>query len=70
MAGRQRLPRQFLLLLTATPVQNSLEDLYHLVELLDAGRLPARRNFASDLSTGSGPGSRRPRRNCAACSIK
>jgi SNF2 family DNA or RNA helicase len=40
-----RLPRQFLLLLTATPVQNSLEDLYHLVELLDAGRLPAPQEF-------------------------
>lgn len=40
-----RLPRQFLLLLTATPVQNSLEDLYHLVALLDAGGLPAPQEF-------------------------
>ena len=40
-----RLPRQFLLLLTATPVQNSLEDLYHLVALLDAGRFPAPQEF-------------------------
>jgi SNF2 family DNA or RNA helicase len=34
------LPRQFLLLLTATPVQNSLEDLYNLVTLLQPGQLP------------------------------
>jgi SNF2 family DNA or RNA helicase len=40
-----QLPRQFLLLLTATPVQNSLEDLYHLVALLDAGGLPAPQEF-------------------------
>jgi superfamily II DNA or RNA helicase len=40
------LPRQFLLLLTATPVQNSLEDLYHLVTLLQPGQLPAPKEFA------------------------
>ena len=34
------LPRQFLLLLTATPVQNSLEELYNLVTLLQPGQLP------------------------------
>ncbi|HEX6563285.1 MAG TPA: SNF2-related protein [Chthoniobacterales bacterium] len=34
------LPRQFILLLTATPVQNSLEDLYNLVTLLRPGHLP------------------------------
>jgi hypothetical protein len=39
------LPRQFLLLLTATPVQNSLEDLYNLVTLLQPGQLPAPREF-------------------------
>ncbi len=39
------LPRQFLLLLSATPVQNSLEELYNLVTLLDPGRLPSPREF-------------------------
>lgn len=39
------LPRDFLLLLTATPVQNSLEDLYNLVTLLQPGQLPSPREF-------------------------
>ncbi|MCI0744876.1 MAG: DEAD/DEAH box helicase [Verrucomicrobia subdivision 3 bacterium] len=39
------LPRQFLLLLTATPVQNSLEELYNLVTLLQPGQLPAPGEF-------------------------
>jgi SNF2 family DNA or RNA helicase len=39
------LPRQFLLLLTATPVQNSLEDLYNLVTLLRPGQLPSPKEF-------------------------
>ena len=39
------LPRQFLLLLTATPVQNSLEDLYNLVTLLRPGHLPSPKQF-------------------------
>ena len=39
------LPRQFLLLLTATPVQNSLEELYNLVTLLKPGQLPSPREF-------------------------
>ena len=38
------LPRQFLLL-TATPVQNSLEDLYNLVTLLRPGHLPSPKQF-------------------------
>jgi SNF2 family DNA or RNA helicase len=41
------LPRQFLLLLTATPVQNSLEDLYNLVTLLQPGHLPPPKEFKS-----------------------
>lgn len=41
------LPRQFLLLLTATPVQNSLEDLYNLVTLLQPGQLPTPKEFRS-----------------------
>jgi SNF2 family DNA or RNA helicase len=39
------LQRQFLLLLTATPVQNSLEELYNLVTLLKPGHLPSPREF-------------------------
>ena len=41
------LPRQFLLLLTATPVQNSLDELYNLVTLLQPGQLPAPKEFRS-----------------------
>ena len=39
------LPRQFMLLLTATPVQNSLEELYNLVTLLQPGHLPSPKEF-------------------------
>lgn len=39
------LPRQFLLLLTATPVQNSLEELYNLITLLQPGQLPTPKEF-------------------------
>ncbi|MBV8224538.1 MAG: DEAD/DEAH box helicase [Verrucomicrobia bacterium] len=39
------LQRQFILLLTATPVQNSLEDLYNLVTLLRPGHLPPPKEF-------------------------
>ena len=39
------LPRQYLLLLTATPVQNSLDELYNLVTLLKPGQLPSPREF-------------------------
>ena len=39
------LPRQFLLLLTATPVQNSLDELYNLVTLLQPGQLPPPKEF-------------------------
>ncbi len=39
------LPRRFLLLLTATPVQNSLEELYNLVTLLQPGQLPSPKEF-------------------------
>ncbi len=40
------LPRQFLLLLTATPVQNSLDELYNLVTLLQPGQLPSPKEFS------------------------
>ena len=39
------LPRQYLLLLTATPVQNSLEELYNLVTLLQPGQFPSPKEF-------------------------
>jgi SNF2 family DNA or RNA helicase len=39
------LPRQYLLLLTATPVQNSLEELYSLVTLLQPGQLSSPKDF-------------------------
>lgn len=39
------LPRHFLLLLTATPVQNSLDELYNLVTLLQPGQLPTPKEF-------------------------
>ncbi len=37
--------RQHLLMLTATPVQNSLEELYNLVTLLKPGQLPSPKEF-------------------------
>jgi SNF2 family DNA or RNA helicase len=39
------LPRRFLLLLTATPVQNSIEEIYNLVTLLKPGQLPSPKEF-------------------------
>lgn len=39
------LTRKFLLLLTATPVQNSIEELYSLVTLLKPGQLPSPSEF-------------------------
>jgi SNF2 family DNA or RNA helicase len=53
------LPRQFLLLLTATPVQNSLEELYNLVTLLQPGQLPPPREFRKRFVDPKRP--RRPR---------
>ncbi|RCK75773.1 MAG: Superfamily II DNA/RNA helicase [Candidatus Ozemobacter sibiricus] len=39
------LPRKFLLLLTATPVQNQLMELYHLINLLQPGTLGTAADF-------------------------
>lgn len=39
------LKRQYMLMLTATPVQNSLEELYNLVTLLKPGQLPSPKEF-------------------------
>ncbi|MBI3927213.1 MAG: DEAD/DEAH box helicase family protein [Armatimonadetes bacterium] len=41
------LPKKFLLLLTATPVQNDLEELYNLITLLRPGQLGTPREFRS-----------------------
>ena len=38
--------KQFILLLTATPVQNNLEELFNLVTLLEPGLLSTRREFS------------------------
>jgi len=40
-----QLPRRYMLLLTATPVQNSLEELYNLVTLLQPGQLASPKEF-------------------------
>ncbi len=53
------LPRKYLLLLTATPVQNSLEELYNLVTLLQPGQLPTPREFRARFMDPKRP--RRPR---------
>ncbi|MCY0870044.1 MAG: SNF2-related protein, partial [Firmicutes bacterium] len=42
------LRKKYLLLVTATPVQNDVRDLYNLVQLLYPGRLGSARSFASD----------------------
>ena len=49
------LPRQFLLLLTATPVQNSLEELYNLVTLLQPGQLPVAQGIPRPLPRSQTP---------------
>ena len=53
------LPRHFLLLLTATPVQNSLEELYNLVTLLQPGQLPTPKEFRARFMDSKRP--RQPR---------
>ena len=40
------LQKQFILLLTATPVQNNLEELFNLVTLLEPGLLSTQRDFS------------------------
>ena len=49
------LQRQFLLLLTATPVQNSIEELYNLVTLLKPGHLPSPKEFRHRFVNGDRP---------------
>jgi len=47
--------KTFLLLLTATPVQNSLEELYNLVTLLRPGHLKTRKAFLAEFTTRGHP---------------
>lgn len=49
------IPKTFLLLLTATPVQNNLEELYNLVTLLRPGHLKTRKAFRDEFITRGNP---------------
>jgi len=42
----KELPKKFLLLLSATPVQNNLKELYNMIELIRPGQLGTWNNFA------------------------
>ncbi|MFP3359201.1 SNF2-related protein, partial [Planococcus sp. SIMBA_143] len=44
----QHLPKKFCLLLTATPVQNRLDEVFNLVSLLKPGHLGSFENFEKD----------------------
>ena len=57
-----RLRRTYLLLLTATPVQNDLEELFNLVTLLQPGQLKTLRAFRREhLARGDKPPAARSR---------
>ena len=45
------LQKQFILLLTATPVQNNLDELFNLVTLLEPGLLSTQRDFSKRFTT-------------------
>lgn len=49
------IPKTFLLLLTATPVQNNLEELFNLVTLLSPGHLKTRKAFKKEFVTRGNP---------------
>jgi SNF2 family DNA or RNA helicase len=49
------IPKTFLLLLTATPVQNNLEELFNLVTLLSPGHLKTRQAFKKEFVTRGNP---------------
>ncbi|MFQ6091498.1 MAG: DEAD/DEAH box helicase [bacterium] len=49
------IPKTYLLLLTATPVQNNLEELYNLVTLLSPGHLKTRKTFKEEFVTRGNP---------------
>lgn len=48
----QDLSTRFLLLLTATPVQNDIEELFNLVEIVNPGQLGTRRRFKTTFLAG------------------
>jgi len=48
-------PKTFLLLLTATPIQNNLEELFNLVTLLSPGHLKTRKAFKKEFVTRGSP---------------
>ncbi|UCE08794.1 MAG: DEAD/DEAH box helicase [bacterium] len=49
------IPKTFLLLLTATPVQNNLEELFNLVTLLSPGHLKTRKAFKKEFISRGNP---------------
>jgi len=49
------IPKTFLLLLTATPVQNNLEELFNLVTLLSPGHLKTRKAFKKEFVSRGNP---------------
>ena len=61
-----RLTSRFLLLLTATPVENRLEELYNLVSLIRPGHLGGRREFLGRYGDRSGGASDAARRDVRA----
>lgn len=50
-----QLDKKFILLLTATPVQNNLEELFNLITLLKPGQLKTSRAFKKDFVTRGSP---------------
>ncbi|MDP2935610.1 MAG: SNF2-related protein [Dehalococcoidia bacterium] len=50
-----QLDKKFILLLTATPVQNNLEELFNLITLLKPGQLKTSRSFKKDFVTRGSP---------------
>ncbi len=49
------IPKTFLLLLTATPVQNNLEELFNLVTLLSPGHLKTQKAFKKEFTSRGNP---------------
>jgi SNF2 family DNA or RNA helicase len=61
----RKLRSRYLLLLTATPVQNNLDELYSLIDLISPGRLGTVRSFRSTYVSRSNPRKLAPGRNQA-----
>ena len=45
------LPKKFIFLLSATPVQNSIQELYNMIEIVKAGHLGSWKNFVTTYTT-------------------